>query len=319
MKAIRVHEGGGPEVMKLEEVQTPEVGPGLVLVKIHAAGVNPVDAYIRAGGYFDLQYPYTPGMDGAGVVEAVGEGVKRVRAGDRVYCGGSITGAYAQYALCSQDQVYLLPENISFAQGAALWVPYGTAAYALLVKARAKAGETVLVHGATGGVGVAAVQLARSYGLTVYGTGGTEAGRQMVRQQGAHEAFDHTAPDYLDHLTEATGGRGVDIVLEMLANVNLQHDLEVLASNGRVIVIGSRGPVELLPRDIMRKHATVLGFILMNATPAETRHLHAVIAAGLEQGALRPIIREEIPLDQAPRAHELVLQSGAYGKIVLIP
>src|SRR4029077_15901868 len=170
MKAIRVHEFGGPEVLKLEDVPTPQPSAGQALVRIHAAGVNPYDTYMRAGTYaLKPSLPYTPGSDGAGVVEAVGEGAKNVKRGDHVYTGRTITGSYAEYALALEEQVHPLPAKIDFKQGAGIWVPYGTAYHALYHSAKAHASETVLVHGASGGVGIAAVQIARAMGLTVFG------------------------------------------------------------------------------------------------------------------------------------------------------
>ncbi|HEY6188396.1 MAG TPA: NADPH:quinone reductase [Pyrinomonadaceae bacterium] len=320
MKAIRVHEFGGPEVMRLEEVPDPLPGSEQVLVRVSAVGVNPVDSYIRSGLYASRPtLPYTPGMDAAGVVEAVGMNVRRVSVGDRVYTAGTLSGAYAELALCEAARVHRLPDTITFAQGAAVNVPYVTAYRALFGRAHALPGETVLVHGASGGVGIAAVQLARAHGLTVIGTGGTEEGRRLVTEQGAHHVFDHRAPDYLDEVVKATGGSGVDVILEMLANVNLGRDLTVLARGGRVVVIGSRGTVEINPRDAMGRDASILGMTLMNTTPQEFYSIHSALIAGLENGTLRPVVGQEMPLSDAARAHEAVMQPGAYGKIVLIP
>src|SRR5271155_635537 len=209
MKAIRVHEFGGPEVLKLEEVGTPKPSAGEVLVRIHAAGINPYDTYMRAGTYaLKPPLPYTPGSDAAGVVEAVGDGVKKVKRDDRVYTAKTLTGAYAEYALALESQVFPLPEKISFAQGAAVWVPYGTAFTALHHHGHARAGETLLVHGASGGVGIAAVQMARAMGLTVIGTAGTEKGLGLVKKEGAHFVFQHGKPDCADEVMKTTGGRG---------------------------------------------------------------------------------------------------------------
>lgn len=319
MKAIRVHEFGGPEVLRLEEVEDPQPGEGEVVVRVRAAGVNPVDTYIRTGAHaVKPTLPYTPGLDAAGVVESVGAGVKRVSAGDRVYTAGTVSGAYAELTLCKESQVYALPERISFAQGAGVFTPYATAYRALFNRARGEAGESVLVHGASGGVGTAAVQLARAAGFTVIGTGGTEEGRQLVKEQGAHHVLDHRAPDYLEQLKELTGGRGVDIILEMLSNVNLGKDLDVLAKGGRVVVVGSRGAVEINPRALMARDASIHGLTLFNATPRELEGVHAAIGAGLERGTLNPVVGRELPLAEAARAHEAVLEPGAYGKIVLV-
>lgn len=319
MKAIRVHEFGGPETLRLEESADPQPGPGQVLVTVKAIGVNPVDTYIRSGGYGKRPLPYTPGSDAAGTVDAVGEGVATVQPGDRVYLAGTITGAYAEKALCKASQVRPLPPRLSFAQGGGVHVPYYTAYYGLYDRAKARPGETLLVHGASGGVGLAAVQIARATGLTVLGTAGSEQGRRLVAGLGAHHVLDHTQEGYGDEIKALTGGQGVDVILEMLANVNLAKDLGLVAQNGRVVVIGSRGPVEIDPRLTMVKNATVLGMSLANATEGETARLHAAVGAGLANGTLTPIIAQEIPMADAPRAHEAVMASGARGKIVLIP
>ena len=320
MKAIRVSEFGGPEVLKLQDVPDPKPDSGQVLVRVKAAGVNPVDTYIRAGAYARKpNLPYTPGSDAAGIVESVGPNVKEFKPGDRVYMNGSITGVLAELALCEEFRVHHLPAKLSFAQGAALGVPYGTAFRALFQRGRGKAGESVLVHGATGGVGTACVQFARATGMTVIGTGGTDKGRALVKEQGAHHVLDHRVKDYEKQLMEITGGRGVDLITEMLANVNLAKDLTMLAPDGRVVVIGNRGSIEINPRDAMGREADILGMTLFAATDDDLREIHAAIIAGLENGTLNPIVGTELPLAQASRAHELVLEPGSFGKIVLVP
>ena len=319
MKAIRVHEFGGPEVLKLEEVATPKPSAGQVLVRIHAAGVNPYDTYMRAGTYaLKPPLPYTPGSDGAGVVEAVGEGVKKVKRDDRVYTGRTLTGAYAEYALALEEQVHPLPARIDLKQGAGIWVPYGTAYHALYHSAEAHASETLLVHGASGGVGNAALQIGRAMGLKVLGTAGTPKGLELAKQQGAHQVFDHRKAGYQEAILQATGNRGVDIILEMLANVNLPNDTKLLANNGRVVVIGSRGEVTIDPRQLMARRASIRGFTLWAITPAEEADIHAGLFAGLENGTLRPIVGKELPLAEAACAHKEILESGSVGKIALI-
>ncbi len=318
MKAIRVHEFGGPEVLRLEEVADPQAGARQVVVRVAAAGVNPVEVYIRSGTYPRTpELPYTPGTDGAGIVEAVGAEVKRVRVGERVYLAGSISGTYAARALCLETQVHTLPAALSFAQGAAVGVPYATAYRALFDRAQARPGETVLIHGASGGVGVAALQLARAAGLTVFGTGGTDEGRKLVAAQGAQHVLDHRSADYLQQLMTLTDGRGVDVIIEMLANVNLNKDLGVLAARGRVVVVGSRGAVEIDPRQTMGRDASIHGMSLNNATEADLLRIHAALVAGLDNGTLRPVVGRELPLPAAARAHEQVMEQGAHGKIVL--
>jgi NADPH2:quinone reductase len=320
MKAIRVREFGGPEVLMLEQIPDLKPDAGRVLVRIHAVGVNPVDTYIRAGAYtVKPNLPYTPGADAAGIIEAIGQGVSRVKVGDRVYTAGTATGSYAEMALCSESQVHALPSQLSFAQGAAIHTPYATAFRALFQRARALPGETVFVHGASGGVGVAAVQLARAAGLKVIGTAGTEKGRVLVKDQGAHDVLDHRSPDYLKELMALTDGKGVDIILEMLANVNLGKDLSLLAMEGRVVVIGNRGTVEINARDTMSRNAAILGMALQTVPERDRASIHAALGAGLGNGTLRPVVGQEMPLAEAARAHKAVLEPGAYGKIVLIP
>lgn len=321
MKAIRVHEFGGPEVMKLEEVPDPKPGAGQVLVRIHAAGVNPVEAYVRTGTYaFKPNRPYTPGNDAAGEVVAVGPDVKRVKVGDRVYVTASAIGTYGEYALSDETKVHRLPEHISFEQGAAMGIPYGTAYRGLFQRAQARPAETVLVHGASGGVGTAAVQLARAAGMIVIGTAGSEDGKKLVKEQGTHHALNHSSQDYLSELMRVTDGRGVDVIVELLANRNLGQDLTVLAKKGRVAVIGSRGSIEINPRDAMGREADIRGVTLANASEKEYREMHAALIAGLENKTLRPIIGQKFPLAEAAKAHgEVMKPSGAHGKIVLIP
>lgn len=321
MKAILVHQFGGPEVMKLEEVSDPQLGPAQVLMDVRAAGVNPVDAYIRTGTYASKpQLPYTPGSDAAGIVAAVGSEVKRFRVGERVYATGAKAGSYAEKALFDEASVHPLPERVSFEQGAAIGVPYGTAYRGLFVRGQAKPAETVLVHGASGGVGTAAVQLARIAGLKVIGTAGSDEGMKLVIDQGAHHVLNHSTEGYLDDLMKLTGARGVDLIIELLANKNLAKDLTVLARKGRVAVIGNRGTIEINPRDTMSREADIRGVTLMASSSEESRLTYAAIDAGLENGTLKPVIGERIPLAEAVRAHASVMKpSGAQGKIVLIP
>jgi NADPH2:quinone reductase len=320
MKAVVVRQFGDPSVLRIEDVPDPAAGAGEVVVRVRAAGVNPVETYLRSGTYTrrpDL--PWTPGTDGAGEVVAVGEGVSHVSVGERVYTTGSLTGTYAELCLCRESQARPLPERLSFAQGAAIHVPYATAWRALLQKAKAQRGETVLVHGATGGVGLAAVELALARGCVVAGTGGTPQGRAKVKELGAGCVVDHTSPGHLDEVAAFTGGRGPDVILEMLADRNLDADLGAVAMRGRVVVIGSRGRVDVEPRRAMTRDVTVLGMSLHNATDVELAEAHDGLARGFESGALTPFVREEVPLGQAARAHETVIAPGALGKVVLVP
>jgi NADPH2:quinone reductase len=318
MKAIVVRQYGEPDVMKIEEIPTPEPSGSQVLVKIMAAGVNPVETYMRTGNHAHApKLPYTPGKDGAGLVEKVGEEVTRFKPGDRIYTSNTLTGTYAEYALCNEDQLGFLPDNVSFEQGAGIWTPYATSYRALFQKAGAKAGEIVLVHGASGGVGIACVQWAKSRGLTVFGTASSDEGKRLVREQGAERVFDHSADGYLGEIREQTGDRGVDIIIEMLANVNLQNDFEALAMFGRITIVGNRGSLEFNPRAAMTKDAAIFGMSLFNAPKSAFDEIHAAIFEGLSDGSLNPVIDQTFPLADAPASHEAIIGHKAQGKIVL--
>jgi NADPH2:quinone reductase len=288
-------------------------------LRVFAAGVNPVETYIRSGSYQHRPHlPYTPGTDAAGQVEAVGSGIADLSPGDRVFTSRTLTGSYAEYTLAQRDCVHLLPKRLSYAQGAAVGVPYAAAYRAIFQRGRARPGETVLVHGASGGVGVPALQLARSGGLCAIGSAGSERGLALVREQGAL-AVDHREPAHLRRVQEITHGRGPDIILEMLANVNLSSDLDAVAAGGRIVVVGSRGRIEIDPRAVMSRDAAIYGMSLWNATPADLASAYESIIDGLRDGVLSPVVGRELPLSEAALAHKAVMEPGSYAKIVLLP
>jgi NADPH2:quinone reductase len=324
MKAIRVRDFGDPGVLRLEEMPEPDAGPGLVVVRLRAIGVNPVDVSIRKGQYGKaITPPYTPGSDAAGVVERVGGGVETVKPGDRVFLTGTtspgFTGAYAELALCRAAQVHPLPDPLTFPQGAAIHIPYGTAYRALVQRAKGQPGEWVFVHGASGGVGVAAVQLAKARGFRVIGSAGTAKGRDLALREGATHVVDHHANGYLEQVARLTEGKGPDIILEMASHLNLAKDLSIIARYGRIVVIGCRGPIEIHPRETMIRDASILGMHLSNPTPREFEEIWSALGAGFANGTLRPVVGREFPLREAARAQEAVMEPGSYGKIVLIP
>lgn len=363
MKAIRIRAFGSPEVLKLEEVPDLTPGPGQILIRIRAAGVNPADTYVRSGQYANLPpLPYTPGMDGSGIIEAIGPSADSaapvspaprgsapssstsgtatphhlsahshtpqpsplnpsLSVGSRVYIARSLTGTYAEQTLCAPHQVLPLPDNISFAKGAGVFIPYGTAYRGLVQRANAKPGEWLLIHGASGSVGLAALQFGRAMGLRIIGTAGTPEGLDLIKRQGAHHVVNHNDPSNLDQIRAITNypAAGVDVILEMLSNVNLEKDLGLLAMYGRIVVIGARGPIQITPRQMMSRDSSILGMSMHNATPAMLAEIHAATDAGLRSGNLDPIVAHELPLAEAAKSHELVMQPGARGKIVLIP
>ncbi|NXP47399.1 QOR oxidoreductase, partial [Heliornis fulica] len=316
-----VFQFGGPEVLKLQpDVPIPVPGEGQVLIKVHACGVNPVETYIRSGSYARKPaLPYTPGSDVAGVIESVGERVTAFKEGDRVFTVSTISGGYADYAVAAADRTFPLSDKLDFKQGAAVGIPYFTAYRALFQKGCAAAGQSVLVHGASGGVGIAACQIARACGLKVLGTAGTEEGMSVVLRNGAHRAFNHREPHYMDKIKEYVGTEGVDIVIEMLSNVNLPADLQILAYAGRVMVVGCRGPVEINPRDTMSKESSITGVSLFLATEEEMRECAAAVLDGIEAGWLKPTVGSEYLLADVTKAHEDIIHgSGARGKMVLL-
>jgi NADPH2:quinone reductase len=319
MKAIRVHAFGDPDVLKLEDIPPPPVGDGQILVRARAVGINPVETYIRAGKYGPMKFPYTPGNDSAGVVETVGADVKHFQAGDRVYTSRTISGSYAELTLCDSQYVHPLPDRATFQQGAGVGSAGGAAYRGLFQRGRGIPGETVLVHGATGGVGTAAVQLARAAGMTVVASASTDKGRKYALDQGAHHAVDHSITQRPDDVKSLTDGRGFDLIAELAADRNLASDLTAVAKGGRIVVIGSRGKIEIDPRETMGRESDILGWMLVGATPIEHRAIYSALTAGLEAGTFRPVVGLELPLAEASRAHQLVMEGEQFGKIVLIP
>ena len=318
MKAMRVNQFGGPEVLRLENVPDPKPGLTQVIVRARAIGVNPVETYLRSGMNPKLALPYTPGTDAAGEIIEKGAAVHDLQVGARVYTSDSVSGSYAEWVVCQAADVHPLPDNISFDQGAAVNIPYATAYRALFQRGQAKPGETVLIHGASGGVGTAAVQLARAGGLRVIATGGTAQGRELVLQLGAHHVLDHHSPTAVEDVLKLAP-QGVNIILEMLANVNLAQDLTLLAQGGRVMVIGNRGKIEIDPREAMKRDADIRGIMLFLASREEKASIHAALRAGLQNGSLHPIIGRRFRLLEAAQAHQYIMSGGATGKVILVP
>ncbi len=324
MKAIRAHSFGGPEVLRLEEVDDPRAGPGEVVIEVRAAGVNPADTYMRNGTYAIVpDLPYTPGGDAAGIVSAVGDGGEAFSVGDPVFVGTAmsmdLTGCYAQKVKRKAKEVVRLPEGVSFAQAATFGVSFTTAHYALFARGGARAGERLFIHGASGSVGTSAIQLAKRAGLTVIGSGGTAEGLELILAEGADLAVDHTKEGYLEEVRRFTEGQGPDLILEMLANVNLAADMDLAAKFGRIVVIGNRGEITVNPRVAMMKELDIRGIALWNASPDQVAPMVTDILAGVAEGSLRPVVGREMPLAEAAAAHVAVLEPGVLGKIVLVP
>ena len=327
--AIVADRFGGPEVLQLKHKELPPLAPGEVLVDIRAAGVNPSDTYVRLGpeGPWAAQPhllptpPFTPGKDGAGVVLEV-QGVDGLAVGDRVYLDGSVSGTLAARAIAKHANVHPLPDTVSFAQGACIGVPCATAFHALRHRARAEPGEKVFIHGASGAVGLAAVQLAKDMGCFVVGTAGTSAGLQAVKEVGADAVLNHREAGYMVKAQEAAGS-SFDIILEMAADRNLPSDLGMCARRGRVCIIGSRAePVAVNPRAAMPLELDIRGVFLSARTAEEKAATNLALFDAMSRGALKPVVGLQLSLSEAPHAHvEVVSPSsgGALGNIVLVP
>lgn len=317
MRAALVREFGGFDKINIEEVPKPQAGDRQVLIRVQAAGVNPVDTYIREGKYTQVpELPYIPGKEGAGVVEEVGSGISKFKSGDRVWFIGKDNGASAEFVAIDEEHVFSLHERINFKQGATCGLTYCTAYRALFQKAGAQAGQTLLVHGASGGVGLAACELAKVHGLRVVGTASTQEGIKLATQQGAEIVFNHREAGYVEQIKEKYPN-GFDIILEMLANENLCHDLEMIAKQGRIVVIGNRGSIEFDPRACMIKDAAIIGVSLANCTTEDFARITERLNALMADDHVKPYVGTTLPLEQLAEAHRRIMEPGARGKFVV--
>eukprot|EP01060_Flectonema_neradi_P030700 TRINITY_DN4509_c0_g1_i1.p1 TRINITY_DN4509_c0_g1~~TRINITY_DN4509_c0_g1_i1.p1 ORF type:complete len:347 (+),score=64.81 TRINITY_DN4509_c0_g1_i1:75-1043(+) len=318
-RAIVMTETGGPEVLKLRDVAMPVPGKTQVRIEVHAVGVNPVETYWRSGtAGRNPKLPYTPGRDAAGKVHCVGSDVKGLKVGDRVFTTGAATGTYSHHCLADQNDVHLLPDDVSYDAGASLGTPALAAYRAVFTRGQAKSGEKILIHGASGGVGLIAIQLAKTHGMYVVGTADNQRGVDLIKSVGCDEGFIHNEKGYFEKVKKAGP---YNLIVEVIANINLANDLSAAAKNGRVVIVGSRGEVKINPRDIMVKELDVRGLFLTTQTLEEKREAVAKLTAGLSQKTLKPVVSEVLNLDEAARAHIRVIQreEGIIGKIIMRP
>ncbi|UUM11079.1 NADPH:quinone reductase [Clostridiaceae bacterium HFYG-1003] len=322
MKAIRVHQYAIENPMILENLPEPVPQTGQVRIRLEHAGINPNETYVMTGTYafFTPPLPFTPGFDGAGTIDAVGPGVTAFSPGDRVWLAGFLdpanTGTYAEQAVASQEYVHPLPDSVSFAQGAALGIPALAAYRAIYLRGEVRPGQTVLIHGASGGVGLLAIQMAKALGAKVIGTASSEEGRELIRTQGADYAMDHLTRENLPELAEWTGQRGPDVIIEFLANRNLALDMEIIDPYGKIVVVGSRGPIEINPRLLMGKDSDIRGLGIPNYTALQQQEALAAISRLLTEGRLRPVIGRHFTLEEANEAHQVILNQKTLGKLV---
>jgi len=323
MQAAVFDKHGGSEVIQVKQVARPTPSTDEVLIRVEAIGVNPVETYIRNGMFGEMPVPHILGMDAAGVVEECGEDVTSFKKGDRVWIyHKQFTGAgtYAEYVAVPQSDAHHLHDKMTFEEGAALGIPYLTAEHALVHSTRAKPGEYCFVHGASGGVGVASVQVARGIGLHVVGTAGTDESCKDVERNGAEFAINHCTEGYMDEIRSRLDGNGVDVVLEMLGDKNLAKDMEALNCGGRITVIGTRGPeVTINPMLFLQKEMQINGTRVFNASAEQVTQYCAHLASGADLGWLKPIVGKRYKLSQVKEAHEEIMNGRAKGKMVLIP
>ncbi len=320
MKAIRVEKTGGPEVLELQDVAPiEEPAPGEAIVRVVAAGVNFMDVQQRTGRY-PTQLPFTPGMEGAGVVESVGEGVTGVKPGDRVAYSGQ-PGAYAEASAVRADRLIPLPDEFSFEEGAAFPLQGITAHYLIHDFRLPVKGSTVLVHAAAGGVGLLLVQWARHLGATVIGTVSTDEKARNAREAGAHHVILYTKQDFVEETKRMTNGHGADVIFDAVGKTTFTGDLQAAATRGHIVVYGAAsGPADpLVPNMLMPRALTVSGGSLVNfmRTREETmRRAHDVLRA-IREGWLKLRIDHVLPLAQAAEAHRLLENRQTSGKLVL--
>lgn len=323
MKAIQIHEFGGPEVLKVVDIDEHTPNKKEVKVKLYAVGLNPSENYTITGNYaYNVpELPYVPGYDGAGIIEEVGPMVENVKVGDRVYLSGfnakRNTGTYAEKVVIDAQNVYPLPNTASFNEGAALGIPAFTAYRGLVQKAKVRAGEIVLIHGASGAVGSLAVQIAKSVGAIVIGTSSTEKGRKSILELGADFAIPHVTEENKDKIMQLTDQKGPDIIIEFLADVNLEIDSKIIAKYGRIVIIGSRGTIEFTPRNLMTNDAIITGMAFTYPEPQDMNEMHYGITALVQSGFLKPVVGKKFTLEETKEAHEHLMGSSGDGRTIL--
>lgn len=325
MNAIVVNEFGGPEKLQYKSIPKPKVGPNQVMIEVKAIGVNPNESYVLTGNYnlYRPNLPFIPGFDAAGIIVEVGPSVTQYRVGDRVFLGSfkklDQSGTYAEYIVVDEDVVISLADNASYEEGAALGIPAFTAYHVLFQRAKIREKETLFIHGASGGVGTLAVQMAKAKGLTVIGSSSTEEGRQAILDNGADFAVDHLTDDSLDEFLQLTQGEGPDVIVEFLANENLEIDLKAIKTKGRIVVVGARDTIEISPRLILSRNIDILGASLPNLTDAEYAAAQEEINTMIKSGKLQPVIGEKIPLKNAQEVLSTITSRTGRGKSILIP
>jgi len=324
MKAIVITQPGEPEVLQIAERPVPVCSENEVLVKVHAAGVNRPDVYQRKGNYPPPKgaSPDIPGLEIAGVVEEIGDGVSRWMVGDKV-CALLTGGGYAEYCTVPQGQCLPVPDNLSFEEAASLPETFFTVWSNVFDRGQLKGGETLLVHGGSSGIGVAAIQMAKSLGHKVYVTAGSEEKCRFCESLGAERAINYKTENFAHLIKEITAGKGVDVILDMIGGDYVQPNIKSLADDGRLVMInmmlGKDVNVDL--STVMSKRLTITGSTLRSRDVA----FKSAIAANLVKyiwpliasGKIKPVVNKIFPLQKAAEAHALMESGDLIGKVIL--
>lgn len=343
MRAVVLTGRGGPEVLQVQERPDPPVGPGQVRVAVKAAGINFADTMARVGLYPDApKLPCVLGYEVAGEVESVGEGVESHSVGDRVFAATRF-GGQAELVTVAAEQAWPLPAQLSFEQGAAFPVNYGTAFAALTIMGSLRERDRVLIHAAAGGVGISATQLARNAGAEVFGTA-SAAKHDAIRDQGVAHAIDYRTQDFAEEVMRITGGDGVDLILDALGPTSFRKDYRLLRPGGRLVMYGlseatsagkrdlpatlkalAKMPLATLPwwksLAVMNENKGVFGLNMLTWWDSEGNldRVTGPLMADLEQGRLEPVVAASFPFERAGEAHEFIAERRNVGKVVLFP
>lgn len=326
MKAVRIETTGSWDVLKYQEVETPEPGPWQVRVKTSSISVNFADIMLRIGSYPIMPpFPAVPGLECSGTIDEVGENVKALKTGQSVIVFGP--NCYAEYVLAEADGVVPIPEGIKFDDAAALTVNYLTAYHMLHSMAGIKKGQTVLAYASAGGVGTAVIQLSKPGGFTVIGLTSTDEKLTFAESQGADHMINYNREDVVSRVKEITNGSGVDLILNSVAGDTFARDFEVLAPLGQIIWFGyAAGPPEENLTELLQNHFTksvgIRTFVIYTIAqihPDLLRHSYEVLFRYLKKGTVKPYIQERIPLAEAPRAHQMLESRTVTGKLILKP
>ncbi len=322
MRAVRCHEYGDLANLSVDEVPTPEPGPGQVLVAVHAIGINFADGLMVLGQYQEKPpLPFVPGLEAAGIVEACGEGVTRVKPGDRVVALVD-TGAYAEALVAPEDRLFPVPDGMDLVTAASFAVVYGTSHLALERRARLQPGETLLVHGAAGGVGLTAVEIGRAMGATVIASASSPEKLAMAALHGADHLIDYTHEDLRERVRAITNGRGADVIYDPVGGDVFDASLRCVAWEGRILVIGfASGRIPQAPANILLvKNASVIGVFwgaYRQRDPQVVRDSLSTLFGWCAEGRLKPHISHRLDLAEAAAAIGLLRGRQSTGKVVL--